>query len=55
MNFNIFHKYLYNPDELDSNSREKEDCMKKVKNLPRKEKSSYNSGKIWDQMEMPLA
>ena len=51
MIFNKFLRWLYNPDEPDPAKREKPDCMKGVRKLPRKEKSSYNSGNIWDQRE----
>ena len=51
MIFNKFFRWLYNPDEPDTDKREKPDCMKGVKKLPRKEKTSYNSGNIWDQRE----
>ena len=54
MIFNKFLRWLYNPDEPDPAKREKPDCMKGVRKLPRKEKSSYNSGNIWDQRENAL-
>ena len=51
MIFNKFFRWLYNPNEPDPTKREKPDCMKGVRKLPRKEKTSYNSGNIWDQRE----
>ncbi|HEX5186311.1 MAG TPA: tyrosine-type recombinase/integrase, partial [Nitrososphaeraceae archaeon] len=51
MVFNKFFKWLYNPNEPDTTKREKPDCMKGIKKLPRKQKTSYNSGNIWDQRE----
>src|SRR5215212_4492921 len=39
MIFNKFFRWLYNPDEPDTAKREKPDCMKGVKKLPRKEKT----------------
>jgi integrase len=51
MVFNKFFRWLYNPDESDTTKREKPDCMKGVRKLPRKQKTSYNSGNIWDQRE----
>lgn len=51
MIFNKFFRWLYNPNESDPSKREKPDCMKGVRKLPRKEKTSYNSGNIWDQRE----
>ncbi|MGD1836408.1 MAG: tyrosine-type recombinase/integrase [Nitrososphaeraceae archaeon] len=51
MIFNKFFCWLYNPDEPDPTKREKPDCMKGIKKLPRKQKTSYNSGHIWDQRE----
>ena len=54
MIFNKFFRWLYNPNEPDPRKREKPDCMKGVRKLPRKEKTSYNSGSIWDQRENAL-
>ena len=51
MIFNKFFRWVYNPDEPDTTKREKPECMKGVKKLPRKQKSSYNSGNIWDQRD----
>jgi integrase len=51
MIFNKFFRWLYCPGEPDITKREKPDCMKGVKKLPRKQKTSYHSGNIWDQRE----
>ena len=51
MIFNKFFRWLYNPDEPDPTKREKPDCMKGIRKLRRKQKTSYNSGNIWDQRE----
>jgi integrase len=51
MIFNKFFRWVFNPDEPDTTKREKPECMKGVKKLPRKQKSSYNSGNIWDQRD----
>ena len=47
MIFNKFFRWLYNPNEPDTIKREKPNCMKGVRNLPRKQKTPYNSGNIW--------
>jgi hypothetical protein len=51
MIFNKFFCWLYNPDETGPTKREKPDWMNGIKKLPRKEKTTYNSGQIWDKRE----
>ena len=48
---NKFFKWLYNPDEPDPKKRETPDCMKGIRKLQRKEKTSYKSEDIWEQRE----
>lgn len=51
MILNKFFRWLYNIDEPDPRKRETPECMRGVRKLPRKEKSSYKSEDIWDQQE----
>jgi integrase len=51
MILNKFFRWLYNVDEPDPRKRETPECMKGVRKLPRKEKTSYNSEDIWGQQE----
>jgi hypothetical protein len=39
---NKFFRWLYNPNEPDQRKRETPDCMKGIKQLPRKEKTPYS-------------
>ena len=48
---NKFFRWLYNPDEPDHNKRETPECMKGVRKLPRKEKTTYKSEDIWGPLE----
>ncbi|MGZ5471535.1 MAG: tyrosine-type recombinase/integrase, partial [Nitrososphaeraceae archaeon] len=42
-----FFRWLNNPNEPDPKKRETPDCMKGVRRLPRKEKSSYKPSDLW--------
>ena len=46
-----FFRWLYNQQEPDPRKRITPDCIKGIKKLPRKDKTTYNSGEIWDQRE----
>ena len=47
MLFLKFFKWLYNPNEPDPKERETPACMKGIKQLPRKEISSYKPDDMW--------
>ena len=49
-----FFKWLYNPDEPDYRKRPIPPCMNGVKQLPRKEKSSYQPSDLWTKEEHAL-
>jgi integrase len=51
MLFLKFFKWLYNPNESDPRKRETPDCMKGIKQLPRKEISSYKPDDMWTNQE----
>jgi len=51
MVFLKFFRWLYNQNESDPRKRITPDCMKGIKKLPRKDKTTYNSGQIWNQRE----
>ena len=51
MIFLKFFKWLYNQNETDPRKRETPECMIGVRKLPKKQKTTYNSGQIWDQRE----
>ena len=52
MIFNKFFRWVYNPHEPDTTKREKPECINGIKKLPRKQRTPYNSGNIWDQERM---
>ena len=47
MLFLKFFRWLYNPDEPDIRKRETPECMKGIKQLPRKETSPYEPDDMW--------
>ena len=47
MLFLKFFRWLYNPDEPDIRKRETPECMKGIKQLPRKETSPYKPDDMW--------
>jgi integrase len=49
--FSKFFKWLYNPSEPDHTRRETPDCMKGIKQLPRKEKTPYSPSDLWEPRE----
>lgn len=46
-----FFRWLYNSWEADYTRRNTPDCMKGIKQLPRKEKTPYSAADLWDQRE----
>jgi len=54
MIFLKFFKWLFNRNETDPRKRETPECMIGVRKLPKKNKTTYNSGQIWDQRENVL-
>ncbi|MGD9533895.1 MAG: hypothetical protein AB7V56_09025 [Candidatus Nitrosocosmicus sp.] len=48
---NKFFRWLYNPTEPDHSRRITPDCMKGIKQLPRKEISPYSPSDLWEQRE----
>ncbi|HJT84431.1 MAG TPA: hypothetical protein VJ697_08105 [Nitrososphaeraceae archaeon] len=52
MLFLKFFKWLYNPNESDPRKRETPDCMKGIKQLPRREISSYKPDDMWTNRNM---
>ena len=51
MLFLKFFRWLYNPQEPDNRRRDTPDCMKGIKQLPRKEKSPYKPEDMWSAEE----
>ena len=51
MLFLKFFKWLYNPNEPDPKKREIPECMRGIKQLPRKEISSYKPDDMWTKQE----
>ena len=51
MLFLKFFKWLYNPNEPDPKRRETPECMKGIKQLPRKEISAYKPDDMWTNQE----
>ena len=47
MIFLKFFRWLYNPNEPDTKRRDTPDCMKGIRELPRKEKSPYKPEDMW--------
>jgi integrase len=48
---NKFFRWLYNPAEPDHSKRNTPDCMKGIKQLPRKEISPYSPSDLWEPRE----
>ena len=46
-----FFRWVYNPDEPDQRRRMTPPCMKGIKQLPRKEKTSYKPSDLWESRE----
>ena len=51
MLFLKFFRWLYNPNEPDLRRRNTPECMKGIRQLPRKEKSSYKPEDMWSAEE----
>jgi integrase len=48
---NKFFRWLYNPWEPDQTKRSTPECMRGIKQLPRKEKTPYSPSDLWEQRE----
>lgn len=46
-----FFRWLYNPEEPDQRNRLSPQCMKGIKQLPRKEKTPYKPSDLWESRE----
>ncbi len=46
-----FFKWLYNPNEPDNRKRVTPSCMQGIKRLTRKEKTAYEPGDIWEDID----
>ncbi len=46
-----FFRWLYNPSEPDHTKRSTPECMRGIKQLPRKEKTPYSPTDLWEPME----
>ena len=49
--FSKFFRWLYNPDEPDQRKRMMPQCMKGIKQLPRKEITPYKPSDLWEERE----